>query len=178
MGFALLYPGWDPEHPDYEQMISYEDEEEFASAFNTITGELMMDFGGAIAAVKAGHKVYREAWSQEAPGKHVKLLGVDSTILVPGDNSDAAKYVAGPDDQLAEDWRFFNLPDTGDATAGDPLAQRTYADHASPAGPADIEGPTIPEEFVEAGNVEYVDTASVGPVPVGPKSDSDGDDGA
>lgn len=116
-----------------------------------------MDFGGAIAAVKAGHRVQRSAWRTSEPGKQIKLMGIDRIVLVP-DNSELpmATYTAGPDDMLAEDWNYVRLPDTGGAVAGDPLAQRTYQS----------EGPTIPAEFVEADNVLFVDTASVGPVPV------------
>jgi hypothetical protein len=122
----------------------------------------MMDFGGAIAAVKAGHKVQRDAWSLEAPGKYVALSGIDSIRLVT-DDVGTMTYVAGPDDLLAEDWNFVRLPDTGDATAGDPLAQRAYAGSTPPG---EIDGPTIPEESIENDNVEFVDTASVGPVPI------------
>jgi hypothetical protein len=116
-----------------------------------------MDFGGAIAAVKAGHKVARDAWGTSEPGRYVKLGGIDSVTEVRDDGS-AHTYVAGPEDLLAEDWRWVNLPDTGDAEAGDPLAQRTYRS----------EGPTIPQENIDNDNVTFVDTASVGPVPVAP----------
>lgn len=129
----------------------------------------MMDFGGAIAAVKAGHKVQRDLWSQSEPGRHIKLSGLDSVVEVREDIVESTvgltTYLAGPDDLLAEDWNFVRLPDTGNAKAGDPLAQRTYADHGA-AKRADIEGPTIPQENIDNDNVMFVDTASVGPVPI------------
>lgn len=118
----------------------------------------MMDFGGAIAAVKAGHRVQRDAWGTSAPGRYVVLDGVDSVKLVEDDGS-STTYAAPADDQLAEDWNYVRLPDTGDAEAGDPLAQRTYEGR---------EGPTIPKENIENDNVQFVDTASVGPVPIAP----------
>lgn len=131
-----------------------------------------MDFGGAINAVKAGHRVQRSAWSTSEPGKHIRLQGVDHVVIVrdllapalageaevASDGTVASTYLAGPDDMLAEDWSYVRLPDTGDARAGDPLAQRTYQS----------QGPTIPQESIENDNVLFVDTASVGPVPVAP----------
>lgn len=113
----------------------------------------MMDFGGAINAVKAGHKVRREAWDN--PDKYICLGGVDSIKVTGGASPET--FVAGPDDQLAEDWRFVNLPDTGDAVAGDPLAQRTYQGR---------DGPTIPAESIENDNVIFADTRQGGPVPI------------
>lgn len=149
----------DPDRPWYDQEVYVIDEDEFNAAFEQLAGETMMDFGGAIAAVKAGHRVQRSAWSTAEPGRYIMLAGIDSITDVREGQS--VTYSAPPVDQLAEDWNYVRLPDTGDATAGDPLAQRVYQS----------EGPTIPKEFVEADNVTFVDTASVGPVPVSAGTD-------
>lgn len=159
-----LIPGtepWEPSRPWYVQYVPKADAKSFADAFRHYlkegVEEIMMDFGGAINGLKNGHKVRRDAWNE--PGKYVKMEG-DKLILVEG--TATATYVAPSDDQLAEDWLYVRLPDSGGAVAGDPLAQRTYRG---------ADGPTIAEENIRNDNVLFVDTASAGPVPVSPRED-------
>lgn len=158
-----LPPDWSPSRPHYIQQMVDSDQYEYGEAFAAMAGEDMMDFGSAISAVKQGHKLYREDWG--TPGACIRLEGVDKVVHAAEGRT--KPYTPDSADMLAEDWRYMNLPDSGDAVAGDPLAQRTYAG-STPAG--QIDGPTIPRENIENDNVQYVDTASVGPVPVGADS--------
>lgn len=141
----------DPDRPWYDQEIGSIDRDEFATAFEQMTGETRMDIGGAIAAVKAGGKVYREGWA--VPGWHIRLEGVDRIVEV--NDGDVATYRPDSADLLAEDWRYL------------PQAEFVPSAH-----------PTIPAEKVEAGNVEFVDTAEAGTVAVPVHPDETHGDGA
>lgn len=152
MGLAILGKGWDPERPDYGQIVTVEDEFDFSEMFaELVEGETTMDIGGAIAAVKAGGKVYREGWA--VPGWHIRLEGVDRIVEV--NDGDVATYRPDSADLLAEDWRYL------------PQAEFVPSAH-----------PTIPAEKVEAGNVEFVDTAEAGTVAVPVYPDETHGDGA
>lgn len=88
----------------------------------------MMDFGGALAALKTGHRVAREGWNGRdmflflVPGSHFKVnrppllgiypegTGVDYRphIDMKTAQGDVVPWVASQSDLLGEDWVYVN----------------------------------------------------------------------
>lgn len=69
-----------PNHPDHAGYISWSPKEVFERAYSPIDG---LDFGEAIRALKAGHRVARAGWN----GKGMWLaLSCNGTRTIPAEN--------------------------------------------------------------------------------------------
>lgn len=75
-----------------------------------------VDFGTALANLKAGNKVQRDGWN--GPGQYIELQKVDESVGYPGKmtlsyiyiktvRGDLVPWVASQTDLLADDWRIY-----------------------------------------------------------------------
>ena len=123
-GYLVEYKdGGKPNHPDFQGYVSWSPKEQFEKAYRPTDG---LNFGLAIEAMKAGHKVARAGWN----GKGMFLYYVPANVypasgnklntmagVFPGDMVPYAAYIAmktaqdnvvpwlaSQTDMLADDW--------------------------------------------------------------------------